>query len=631
LDALVPRPYGLWSSPLSPRTLAQAKRLGSPAADSDGETLLWVEGRSDSGVLVASRRDDPAPRDLTDDLSVRANVGYGGGDADAGSGWAVFASGGRLYRQRIAGGRPEPITPVLGAVASPRISPDGRWVLFVQSHEGRDCLACVPLDGSQWPLRLHQGRDFYMQPCWHPSGSSIAWIAWDHPNMPWDGTELWAARFTTEGDLPRLTHIERLAGGTETAVQQPEFSPDGATLLYFSDESGWSHLYAHNLATGKRRQLTSGAADYALPAWNQGQSLFACLDDYRVLCARNENGYQRLQIVDLQGERAPFAPAGLAQWTQIDAIAPVAGRPAALVIASAAQHPPRLLEIEVAGEEVAVRTLARATGETVPAADLAAADAVSWPSFDGETAHGLLYLPPRNRYTSPGLPPLVALIHGGPTSQTRAGYNPQAQFLATRGYAVLLVNYRGSTGYGRDYMLKLRGSWGIYDVEDARTGCLELAARGLVDPHRRAIMGGSAGGYTVLRSLVAYPGFYRAAICMYGVSNLFTLAEETHKFEERYTDTLVGPLPEAAERYRELSPIFHAECIVDPIAVFQGDDDRVVPPAQSEEIVASLRARNVPHEYHLYKGEGHGWRRADTIEDFYTAVDRFLRHHIVYS
>ena len=631
MDTLVSRPYGLWSSPLSPRLLAQAKRLSDPTADSDGETLLWVEGRGDRGILVASRRDDPAPRDLTDDLSVRANVGYGGGDTDAGAGWTVFASGGRLYRQRIAGGRPEPITPAMGAVASPRISPDGRWVLFVQSDEGRDCLACVPLDGAQWPLRLHQGRDFYMQPRWHPAGDRIAWIAWDHPNMPWDGTELWTARFAVDGDLPRLTHVERLAGGPETAVQQPEFSPDGGTLLYLSDESGWSHLYACDLATGTRWQLTTGSTEHALPAWNQGQSIFAFLDDRRVLCACNENGYQQLQIVWLKGEREPFAPADLAQWTQIDAIAPVAGRPAALAIVSAPQYPPRLIEIEAVGEEITTHTLARATGETVPAPDLAVADAVSWTSFDGETAHGLLYLPPRNRFTSAGLPPLVALIHGGPTSQARAGYNAQAQFLATRGYAVLLVNYRGSTGYGREYMLKLRGAWGVYDVEDARTGCLELAARGLVDPHRRAIMGGSAGGYTVLRSLVAYPGFYRAAICMYGVSNLFTLAEETHKFEERYTDTLVGPLPEAAERYRELSPIFHVERIVDPIAVFQGDADRVVPPAQSEEIVASLRARNVPHEYHLYKDEGHGWRRPDTIEHFYASVDRFLRHHIVYG
>jgi len=235
------------------------------------------------------------------------------------------------------------------------------------------------------------------------------------------------------------------------------------------------------------------------------------------------------------------------------------------------------------------------------------------------------------RFTAQGKPPLVVLIHGGPTSQVTASYNPQAQFLATRGYAVLAVNYRGSTGYGRAYMLKLRQCWGVYDVEDARTGCLALAERGRVDERRRVIMGGSAGGYTVLQSLVSHPGFYTAGVCLFGVANQFTLVQDTHKFEERYSDSLLGPLPEAADLYRERSPVFHADRIKDPVAVFQGDSDQVVPPSQSEEIVGSLRARGVPHEYHLYEGEGHGWRKTETIEQFYTSLDRFLRQYVVYA
>jgi dipeptidyl aminopeptidase/acylaminoacyl peptidase len=223
------------------------------------------------------------------------------------------------------------------------------------------------------------------------------------------------------------------------------------------------------------------------------------------------------------------------------------------------------------------------------------------------------------------------LVHGGPTSQVTATWNPQAQFFATRGYAVLLPNYRGSTGYGRAYMLKLRRSWGIYDVEDARTGALALADRGLADRSRLVIMGGSAGGFTVLQSLVQYPGVYKAAICMFGVANQFTLAADTHKFEARYLDSLLGPLPEAAAVYRERSPIFHADRIRDPIAVFQGEIDRVVPREQSDSIVASLRARGVPHEYHVYPGEGHGWRKSETIDHFYRTVEAFLRTHVLYA
>jgi dipeptidyl aminopeptidase/acylaminoacyl peptidase len=229
------------------------------------------------------------------------------------------------------------------------------------------------------------------------------------------------------------------------------------------------------------------------------------------------------------------------------------------------------------------------------------------------------------------LPPLVVLVHGGPTSQVTANYQGQAQFLTSRGYAVLQVNYRGSTGYGRDYMLKLRHAWGIYDVEDSVSGARALAEQGRVDPVKRVIMGGSAGGFTVLQTLVTQPGAFTAGVCLFGVANQFTLAADTHKFEARYLDTMLGPLPAAAAVYRERSPIFHAERITDPVVVFQGDEDKVVPRSQSDTIVASLKARGVPHEYHVYEGEGHGWRKTETIERFYETLDAFLRQYVVFA
>ncbi|MGH2587785.1 MAG: alpha/beta hydrolase family protein, partial [Dehalococcoidia bacterium] len=283
------------------------------------------------------------------------------------------------------------------------------------------------------------------------------------------------------------------------------------------------------------------------------------------------------------------------------------------------------------GEDHVPRVWARAMGETLPMSAFSRPESIAWTSFDGERAHGLFFPPANERFRSPGLPPLIVVVHGGPTSQVTATYHPQTQFLTSRGYAVLAVNYRGSTGYGRDYMAKLRASWGIYDVEDSVSGARALAEQGRVDPVKRVIMGGSAGGFTVLQTLVTHPGAFTAGICLFGVSNQFTLAADTHKFEARYLDSILGPLPEAAALYRDRSPIYHAERIKDPIAVFQGAEDKVVPKSQSDEIVASLKARGVPHEYQVYEGEGHGWRKTETIERFYQSMDTFLRQYVVFA
>jgi dipeptidyl aminopeptidase/acylaminoacyl peptidase len=277
----------------------------------------------------------------------------------------------------------------------------------------------------------------------------------------------------------------------------------------------------------------------------------------------------------------------------------------------------------------------RATDENIPPENLSVPKPVQWTadSEDGTavTVHGLYYAPTSSQFAGIGLPPAIINIHGGPTGQTFAQYNARAQFFATRGYAYLDVNYRGSTGYGKAYAAHLRGKWGILDVQDALGGAHYLVDATLADERKLVIMGGSAGGYTVLKALVDHPGFFKAALCLYGVSNMFTLAADTHKFEEHYLDSMLGPLPEASDIYRERSPIFCADKIVDPIAIFQGEIDTVVPKAQAEAIVASLQRRNIPHEYHLYQGEGHGWRKKETIEAFYETVDRFLRHHVIFG
>jgi dipeptidyl aminopeptidase/acylaminoacyl peptidase len=646
------RPYGLWESPITPTMLAQGLRLPDVAWDTDGETLVWLEGRSDRGVLVCARLDDAAPRDLTSDLSVRARVGYGGGDFTVGHGTVYFVSDGRIYRQSLDGGTATPITPAFGQAAALALSPDGRWLLFVHSYEGADVLAIVDAEGSGWPVKLVSGHDFIMQPRWHPDGDRIAWIAWDHPRMPWDGTELWVAGLRFDGGMPLIHDEEKIAGDDETAIFQPEFSPDGRSLAYVSNATGWGHIYLHDLGSSEVRQLTHGNAEHGRPAWQQGVRSFAFVDGgRRIAGVRAAGGYDRVQFVNTDTAATEDAAvderyavveqmAATADGGRVAAIASGPAQPARVISLELGSRPPRMSSTPVtSGPDGAIRyettagarVWARASGETVPPGAYSRPESIAWTSFDGEPAHGLFYLPANDRFRSPGLPPLIVVVHGGPTSQMTAGYHSQTQFLTSRGYAVLEVNYRGSTGYGRDYMMKLRESWGIYDVEDSISGARSLAEQGRVDPVKRVIMGGSAGGFTVLQTLATHPGIFTAGVCLYGVANQFTLAAETHKFEARYLDSMLGPLPEAAAVYRERSPIFHAAKITDPIAVFQGAIDEVVPKNQSDTIVASLKARGVPHEYHVYEGEGHGWRRTDTIESFYETLDAFLRQYVVYA
>ena len=274
---------------------------------------------------------------------------------------------------------------------------------------------------------------------------------------------------------------------------------------------------------------------------------------------------------------------------------------------------------------------ARSTSESMPPNAAAVPQAIHWYTAVGTQVHGLYYPPTSTAYYSSGLPPLIVNIHGGPTAQADVGFEPRAQYFATRGYAYLDVNYRGSSGYGRAYMTALRGNWGQYDSADAVDGARYLIDQKLADPDRLVIAGGSAGGYTVWRVLTTYPGVFRAGLCLYGISNLFTLAADTHKFEASYLDTLLGPLPAASTIYRERSPLFAVDAIQDAVAIFQGSEDQVVPPDQAEAIVASLRRRNVPHEYHLYEGEGHGWRKPETIERFYTTAEAFLKQYVLFA
>jgi Tol biopolymer transport system component len=292
--------YGLWDSPITPHSLAGGLNLAEPCWDTDGRTLAWVEGRSDRGVIVVQDADGGAIRDLTSDISVRAFVGYGGGDFMLSHGVAYFVAqqDQRIYRQHLSGGPAQPITPQFGAASTPRVSPDGRWLAYVHTYEDVDAIAIVDTHGKRWPSRLSEGRDFYMQPAWHPSGDRLAWVEWDHPNMPWDGTELRVASLAfPEDGLPVASSSAIVAGGPSTAIFQPEFTRDGRALIYSSDESGWGHLYRKDLASGEITQLTSGEGEFGEPAWAHGMRNFSVLPSGKVAAVRSFRGFDRAVAV----------------------------------------------------------------------------------------------------------------------------------------------------------------------------------------------------------------------------------------------------------------------------------------------------------------------------------------------
>jgi dipeptidyl aminopeptidase/acylaminoacyl peptidase len=616
------RAFGLWDSKITPDLIAAMIGLSDPQWDTDGRTLVWREERSGQGILMAQPPGE-APYTLSDEHNVRGGVGYGGGDFTVHEGMVVFAAkDGRLYSRSLGAGFPTAITPEFGSAAAPQISPDQRWIAFIHTYEGQDVLALVDVAGKRWPDKLAEGADFYMQPAWHPDGTAIAWVEWDHPNMPWDGTRLMYA--VLEGNPPKVEAAQHLAGDDDTPISQPAFSPDGRYLSYLQNQGEWDQLMLLDLQTGKLSVLVEDAA-LLKPCWIQGVVVQAWTKTSdRIFFLQSHAGVTGLNQVDIP--TGTITPVDLAPYTSLSQPS-INAAGAVTLIASAPMISPRVISKKV--DEITIHQ--RSTSEAVPLADLPTPYEIQWTSRDGETVYGIYSPPTSSRFKGLGLPPAIVLIHGGPTGSVMIGYDLEAAFFTSRGYGYLSVNYRGSTGYGRVYREALRGRWGDLDVIDAADAAQALIDQSLADPNRLVITGGSAGGYTVLNTLIRFPSLYKAGICAYGVTNLFTLAMDTHKFEERYTDSLVGPLPEAAEKYHAWSPVFHASGIKDPVAIFQGEEDKVVPPNQAEEIVKVLKANGIPHEYHLYAGEGHGFRKSETRRAFYQTIERFLLQYVVYS
>jgi dipeptidyl aminopeptidase/acylaminoacyl peptidase len=618
--------FGLWPSPLTAAAAGQKLRFEDVQFDSSGNSILWVEGRSNTGILVRQVNGD-ARRDLTTSgQSVRGGIGYGGGEFTSSKGSVFYAEkGGQLFRLGFDSGQPTALTPPYGAFADPQVSPDGQWILAVFSDGKTDMLGLIPADGLGWPIQIVRGADFYTSPKWHPGGKTIAWVEWNHPNMPWDGTRLMLGRL--EGSPPKMIDLHTVAGDHDVPALQPQFSPDGKYLSYLISNGEWEDLVLLELQTGQSKVLIKGN-DFHLtqPAWVQGMRSYGWMyDNQEILYIQNRGGIATLWRVAIEG--GDTIQIDIAPYTWITQVSVSPTSTDAVFLGSAPRIPTRVLKRT--GNQIV--TIAYSDTERLPASYYPPAVPLEWSATDGSLVYGTYYAPANPEYSSNGLPPAIVYIHGGPTSEQPVTFSAERTYFTSRGYAWLDVNYRGSSGQGRTYLQALRSQWGLVDREDAAGGANALISHGLADPRRLIIRGGSAGGYTVLNTLIHYPGLFKAGVCLYGVSNLFTLARDTHKLESHYTDSLVGPLPDAADKYHAWSPVFHASQISDALAVFQGSIDTVVPPSQSEEIVSALQRKGIPLLYKLYEGEGHGFRKDETMANFYFEVERFLHQFVLFA
>ena len=624
------KPFGTWPSAFGTSLFTADYRLADCAWDTLSPTLVWLERRPDGHALVAQAEGEN-PRDLLRGISISGGNLYGGGSLTVGAGMAYYVSGGRIFRIPLMGGRAVAITPEFGSAAAPTLSPDGRWLLYVHSIGEQDNLALIPSDGSDYPRRLFSGSDFIMQPAWHPAGDRIACVTWDHPHMPWESTQLHLFHLTAE-PTPTVVGRQIIAGvGTPQAIFGAVFSPDGGYLAYASDRNGWWEVYRYDLDLGTHQSLTQhDEAEYAVPAWLQGMRTFAWSPDSSALWAlRNEDNRWQLRQIDVHsGEGAHFGDLDGYTYLEQIAVSPISGEVA--LIAAHPQIPDRVLTVNPYNGAVRVR--ANSSTEPFAVGELAASQTITWASAQGERLSGLYYPPTHPHYSHSDAPPLIVYIHSGPTRQRFQRFFPEVQYFTSRGFAVFEPNYRGSSGYGRAFQLALNGLWGVAEVEDTASGVQFLIANGKANPAQIVVMGSSSGGYSVLQSLIQHPALYALGVAQAPVTDLFALVQDTHKFERYYTDRLVGALPAAAKIYRERSPLFNADKIRVPVALFHGARDRVVPAAQSEAIAAVLRRRRgVPHHLKVYDDEGHSFRKAETLHDYYETALNFIVQHVIYA
>lgn len=617
-------PYGTWASPIAAETVARgATRLSLPVVS--GETVYWIEGRPREGgrQVIVSRGPDGKVRDVTPPgTDVRSRVHeYGGGFylVDGPDVYFTENSDQRLYRVP-----PDDVARPVTAAGPWRYAdgdrhPTRRVVACVREDhsdapaEPVNTLVLVPLDSAAGAGQvLVSGDDFYAYPRFSPDGMQLLWMSWCHPQMPWDGTELWVGdvRETDGGWI--VTASRRVAGGVAESIVQPGWAPDG-TIYFVSDRTGWWNLYRLRPGATPPDSADGDAvcpsdAEFARPFWQFGASTWAVLDENTLVVSHARRNHWRLATVDVVTGRlieidTPISPGPTLQ---------LCGR-RAVCIGHSSGRPDAVFAIDV--DTGATEQLSRFASTPVDPTVVSAPESVVFETADGERAFAWFYAPRSAYFEAPTTerPPLMVVSHGGPTAAASTAFSLTLQYWTSRGFAVVDVDYRGSSGYGRAFRTRLNGQWGILDVSDCVRAAQHLVEQRLVDPTRLIIRGSSAGGFTTLCALTFYPGVFRAGASYFGISDLETLAADGHKFEARYLDSLVGPYPEQRDRYVQRSPIHAVDRLASALILFHGEEDRAVPINQAHLMVEAVRRRGLPVALLTFAGEAHGFRKVDTI------------------
>jgi len=611
-------PYGAWKSPIT-SDVVTSSIVSLAAPQVDGEWTYWTEGRpaEDGRTVIVRAAPDGAIEDVTPrPFNVRTRVHeYGGGAYLVDRGEIFFSNfaDARLYHQ-INHGPPIPITAEKEWRYADFVADHvhGRLIAVREDHtdssrEAVNALVAVDRRGENEQMVLASGNDFYSSPRISGDGGRLAWLTWNHPNMPWDGCELWVAAFDPEG---RLASATRVAGGHAESIFQPEWSPDGS-LYFVSDRSGWWNLY--HLSDGESTQMTDLEAELGVPQWVFGRSTYAILSPRHILGIVHRDGLDGLHLLSTESkDLQPIAT----PYTDISSIC-TAGECAtgdrAVFIGASAVRLPELAQLHLGDQRLEV--LQQSGALDIDETWFSRPRPIVFPTAGGPSAHALYYGPSNPEYDAPPgeLPPLLVGSHGGPTSAYSTGLQlGGVQYWTSRGFAVVNVNYGGSTGYGRVYRQRLDGQWGVVDVDDCVNAARYLVEQGLADPERLIIRGGSAGGYTTLCAMT-FRDTFAAGASYFGIADLEVFVHDTHKFESRYLDRLIGQLPEQRDLYRERSALSYTGQMSRPIILFQGLDDKVVPPNQAVLMADALRGRGIPFAHIAFEGEGHGFRKADNI------------------
>ncbi|HAA31360.1 MAG TPA: peptidase [Cyanobacteria bacterium UBA8553] len=620
-------PYGSWKSPIT-ADLIVAGTIGLGQIVLDGEDVYWSEGRPSEGGrnAIARRTPDGQISDVTPSpFNARTRVHeYGGGAFTVKDGTIYFSNFAdqRLYKQ-TPDTEPQPLTPDFSLLsqggarryADAVVDSQRQRIICVLEdhtnggHEPVNTLVSISLDNGEDIKVLASGSDFYSSPRLSPDGSQLAWLSWNHPNMPWDGTQLWVAQIQDDGSLDEAKCV---AGGVNESIFQPEWSPDG--VLYFvSDRTNWWNLYRwlSPRSSGEIEGVDPVCpleAEFGLPQWVFGMSTYGFESSDRIICTYTQKGNWQLASLDLKTKQLEAIET---PYTDILSLQVANGR--VVFIGGSATQPTAIVQMDLATRHIEV--LRQSSELEIDKGYLSTPQAIAFPTENHLTAYAFFYPPNNKDYIAPTgeKPPLIVKSHGGPTAATSSAFNLKIQYWTSRGFAFVDVNYGGSTGYGRNYRQRLKDNWGIVDVDDCANVAKYLAQEGLVDGDRLAIAGGSAGGYTTLAALT-FRDVFKAGASYYGVSDLEALATDTHKFESRYLDGLIGPYPERKDLYEQRSPLHFTDQLSCPVIFFQGLEDKVVPPNQAEMMVDALKAKGLPVAYVAYEGEQHGFRRAENIK-----------------